>query len=643
MESISQSTLVQSSRISAHTARDFWNLKHAVWARCILGTAALAVSSALFMTFTPNVVHAAPPAHAKGNARSSRGNGEEWARGRILVMPRAGLPARALANILKEHEGKPRKVGQSDLYIVDVPEYTEEGVIARLANHPHLKFAELDEYVYPALTPSDPFFANGWHLPKIEAPLAWDDAQGANVTVAILDTGVDGTHPDLASKMVPGWNFYENNANSADAHGHGTKVAGAAAAATDNALGIAGVAGQARIMPIRIASPTGSATFSAISQGITWAADNGARVANISFLGVSSSSSARNAAQYMKNKGGLVAVSGGNTGVLESFTTTATMIPVAATDGGDNRTSWSSYGNYIMLAAPGSGIWTTTRGGGYGTASGTSFSSPITAGVIALMMSANPAMKNTDIENVLFSTATDLGASGWDQFYGHGRVNAAAAVQAAVDSAPAIDREAPVVAILDPLTGATVSDLVPVDVDATDNVGVVRAELWVNNTSVAVDTTEPFAFSWDSKGVANGAADLVVRAVDAAGNAALSNTVRVNVNNPASSDTGSMSPSPIGAIDVQSPVVQIINPVAGNVSRSVIITVNASDNSGASGIALSIYIDDKLYATGMGSTLSTNWNTRPKNIAAGKHAIKAIARDAAGNFSATTVEVTVIK
>lgn len=607
----------------------------------------LVIGFVFFSLFIPTSLTAAPPSHANdharghfngeafpGNARSSRGNGEEWAKGRILVMPRAGLPARALANILKEHEGKPRKVGQSDLYIVDLPEYTEEGVIARLANHPHLKFAELDEYVYPALTPSDPFFANGWHLPKIEAPLAWDDAQGANVTVAILDTGVDDTHPDLASKMVPGWNFYENNANSADAHGHGTKVAGAAAAATDNALGVAGVAGQARIMPIRIASPTGSATFSAISQGITWAADNGARVANISFLGVSSSSSARNAAQYMKNKGGLVAVSGGNTGALESFTTTATMIPVAATDGGDNRTSWSSYGNYIMLAAPGSGIWTTTRGGGYGTASGTSFSSPITAGVIALMMSANPAMKNTDIENVLFSTATDLGASGWDQFYGHGRVNAAAAVQAAVDSAPVIDREAPVVVILDPLTGATVSDLVPVDVDATDNVGVVRAELWVNNTSVAVDTTEPFAFSWDSKGVANGAADLVVRAFDAAGNSTVSDVVSVNVNNAI----------PPVVEDTEPPVIGIINPVAGNVSGNVTITVNASDNSGASGIGLYVYVDHNLIATGAGSTLSTSWNTRPRRITNGSsHIIRAMAVDAAGNTSETSVTVKVAK
>ncbi len=595
---------------------------------------------------TPVISSAAPPSHANehathhfsdsafpGNARSNHGSTEEWARGRILVMPRAGLPAQALANILKEHGGKGRKIGQSDLHIVDLPEYTEEGVIARLAHHPHLKFAELDHYVSPTLTPNDPYYPNGWHLPKINSPQAWDDSQGAGITIAILDSGVDSNHPDLAAKMVSGWNFYGNNSNTSDVYGHGTKVAGAAAAATDNSTGVASVAGQSKIMPIRITDTSGWATLSGIAQGLTWAADRGARVANISFLGVTSSSSARSSAQYMKNKGGLVVVSGGNTGRLESYTTTTAMIPVAATGTNDNRTSWSSYGNYISLAAPGAGIWSTTNGGGYGAVSGTSFSSPVTAGVIALMMAANPGMKNTDIENELFSTAVDLGAAGWDPYYGHGRVDAAAAVQAVIASVPVVDTESPFVSILEPLGGATVAELVPVDIEATDNVGVVRAELWVNNTSVAVDTSVPFAFTWDSKGTENGAASLIVRAFDAAGNAAVSDTVEVNVDNPVI----------IVPIDTEPPVVQIINPVAGNVAGHVTITVNASDNSDTSGIVLSIYADGKRLATGTGSTLSTNWNTRPKRIRAGSHTIQAVAEDAAGNTASTSVNVNLIK
>lgn len=179
--------------------------------------------------------------------------------------------------------------------------------------------------------------------------------------------------------------------------------------------------------------------------------------------------------------------------------------------------------------------------------------------------------------------------------------------------------------------GATVQDLVPIDIQAIDNVGVARAELWVNNTSVAVDSSAPFAFTWDSKGAQNGTASLTVRAYDAANNMAAS-SIEVNVNNPVQ--------PPVA--DTQPPVVQIINPVAGNVSGNVAISVNASDNSSASGISLWIYIDGSLKASGTGSTMSTNWNIR-KNVKIGTHTIQAVARDAAGNTSSTAVNVNVVK
>lgn len=644
MESIHQQLPVldsDTSRISANHMRP----KHFCQLRRLFYSAMLA---GLIGTIglTPNLSNAAPPVHANEraknhftgetlpeHARSKRNEHEQWAKGRILVMPRAGLPAKAFAKIIKKQGGKIRKVGQSDLYIIDLPEYTEESVIARLAHHPHLKFVELDHYVSPSQTPNDPYYPNGWHLPKINSPLAWENSEGAGVTIAILDSGVDSNHPDLSAKMVPGWNFYDNNSNTSDVYGHGTKVAGAAAAITNNGTGVAGVAGQSKIMPIRITDTSGWGTWSAIAKGLTWAADQGARVANISFLGVTSSSSARTSAQYMKDKGGLVVVSGGNTGKLESYTKTTAMIPVAATDANDNRSSWSSYGDYIALAAPGVGIWSTTNGGGYGSVSGTSFSSPVTAGVIALMMAANSKMKNTDIEQTLFTTAKDIGTSGWDPYSGHGRVDAAAAVQAVVATAPVVDTEAPQVAIIAPLSDATVSGLVPVDIEATDNVGVVRAELWVNNTSVAVDTSEPFAFTWDSNGAANGKATLVVYAFDAAGNTAVSNIVDVNVDN-----------SPVTVIgDTEPPVVEIVNPVAGNVSGNVTITANASDNASAAEITQSIYLNGKLLASGSGSTLSTNWNTRPRSVSAGSHTIQVVAKDKAGNTTTSSVNVNVVK
>lgn len=153
----------------------------------------------------------------------------------------------------------------------------------------------------------------------------------------------------------------------------------------------------------------------------------------------------------MKNKGGLVIISDGNTGIQESYALTATMIPASATDGNDVRTSWSSFGSYIALAAPGAGIWTTARGGGYGGFRDFVFQS-VTAGIVALMMSAKAALPNTEIESLLYSTAVDLGAAGRDPYYGYGHVDAARAMQAALAATSNADMQAPEASITAPLT-----------------------------------------------------------------------------------------------------------------------------------------------------------------------------------------------
>src|SRR6185369_1486867 len=147
-------------------------------------------------------------------------------------------------------------------------------------------------------------------------------------------------------------------------------------------------------------------------------------------------------------------------------------------------------------------------GGGYSTAWGTSFSSPIVAATVALMMSANPKLSSTQIESLLYSTATDLGAPGRDIYYGYGRVNAAAAVQAALGATTTVDTQPPTASISAPGSSVTVSGLVPVSVSANDNVGVTKVELRVNGWAVATDTMAPYGFSWDSTTVANGMATL---------------------------------------------------------------------------------------------------------------------------------------
>jgi len=215
----------------------------------------------------------------------------QYVRGRVLVMARAGLPQAALASIVGAHGGKARAIGESGLHIVDLPAQASETAVAQLlARNPNLKFAELDRPVQHAMAVNDPYIGSEWHTTKMNVPTAWDVTQGSGVVIAIIDTGVDGTHPDLSSRMVPGWNFYDNNSNTADVQGHGTATAGTAAATLNNGTGVAGIAGQARIMPLRISDTSGTGYFSAIAQAITHAADNGARVASISYANLLQSS-----------------------------------------------------------------------------------------------------------------------------------------------------------------------------------------------------------------------------------------------------------------------------------------------------------------------------------------------------------------
>jgi len=556
---------------------------------------------------------------------------EDYAQGRIIVEPRAGLTVTEMGKILKANgAGKARKLGQSNIHVIEVAHGSEKAIAAKLKNNPHFKFAELDQRVAVSATANDPMLGSEWHINKIGANTAWDNTQGGGVTIAILDSGMDSAHPDLAGNTVAGYNAYDNNTNTTDVCGHGTKAAGSAAATINNTAGVAGVAGQAKIMPVRIAyNNSGScyAYFSTMASGVTWAADHGARVVNISYANVPTSSAVQSAANYLKGKGGLLFVSAGNYNRDEGFTPTDTMIPVSATDSADNRASFSSYGAFVALSAPGVGIYTTVQGGGYGAVNGTSFASPVAAAVAALVMSANPSLSADQVKNILFSTAVDLGTAGRDIYFGYGRVNAAAAV-AAAKAAPAPDTTAPTVAIANPLAGSTVSGLVSVGVNAADNVGVARVDLKVNGTVVASDIAGPYAFSWDSSSVANGMNNLVAIAYDAAGNVATSSTVSVNVSNAA----------PAVVADTTAPVVAITNPTSGAVSGTVNVTVNASDNSGAAGINMSVYIDGQLKASGAGSSLSYSWNTR--KLASGTHTVQAVAKDAAGNTSTTSVQVT---
>lgn len=488
-----------------------------------------------------------------------------WVKGRLLITPRAGLSLEELRKAVAPYGVRPKHhLKELDLHICELPDGVDEKEIKRLLKQDHrLKNVELDMIVTLDQTITDPSFNRSWALPKIEAPTAWDISAGDGIIVAVLDTGVDGTHPDLAANMVPGWNMFDNNDNTADVHDHGTWVAGTIAAAANNGMGSAGVAWSAEIMPVRIAAPDATAFFSTIANGIRWAADHGAKVVNVSYSGVAGSSTIRSAAQYLRNKGGVLVVSAGNSGSRLNHSPSDVILVASATNSNDQRPNWSSYGSYVDIASPGESIFTTSKGGGYNFVSGTSFSSPIVAATAALMFSANHELTPADLDQLILSTTTDLGEPGFDDFYGAGRVDAAAAVFAA-NAMISVDDQAPSVAIISP-SGGEVTGVVPVDIEAADNVGVVRAELWVNGKKTVTDALAPFAFAWDSSNLASGDYTLTIRAFDAAGNQGVSQGVLVTVDNSS-------------VIDDEAPIISISAPTRGEVSGTVAVNVSATDN-----------------------------------------------------------------
>ncbi|MEM2696000.1 MAG: Ig-like domain-containing protein, partial [Thermoproteota archaeon] len=288
----------------------------------------------------------------------------------------------------------------------------------------------------------------------------------------------------------------------------------------------------------------------------------------------------------------------------------------------DTLASFSSYGPYVDLSAPGVSIYTTIRGGGYGSVSGTSFSAPIVAGVAALIFSVNPSLTPADVERILESTAVDLGDSGYDVYYGWGRVNAYEALKAAAGAAPPPpDATPPMVEITYPRSGDIVSGAVVVSVSASDDRGVARVELFKNGVLFAVDSEEPYEFYWDTTTEPDGAYTLVVRAYDAAGNVGESNAVSVNV---------------VNFRDVKPPAVSIVKPLDGStISRTIDVVASAWDESGVSRVEF--YVDGKLAATVSAEPYVYRWNTR--SVRDGWHTITAKAYDKYGNAAEATVKV----
>ncbi len=571
----------------------------------IITLAALVVLS----VFVSSAAHGDPPAG--------------FAKGRVLVKFYSGTTiAKSTSAMRAIHATASRRLGRLPVEMLLLPKgASERSAVNRLRELPQVEYAELDARVKIAADPNDPSYPSQWHLPNISAPQAWAVTVGnPNLIVAVLDTGCDPSHPDLTANYVPGWNFYDGNSNSTDVHGHGTMVAGCVGARGNNATGVASVSFVGKIMPCRVTDATGYALYSTIASAIQWAADQGARIANISIEGTAGSSTVQTAAQYMWNKGGLTVCAAGNDGADPGYAPGPYTINVSATNSANTKSSWSSYGSYITVSAPGEGILTTTMGGGYGGGSGTSYSAPVTCGALALTWAANPYLTNSQLVGILKSTATDLGTAGFDTYYGYGKVNVGAAVQAALSTA--VDTTAPTASITSPSGGASVADTVSVSVTATDSMGVTNVQLFVDGSLYASDSSSPYSFSWNTGSFSNGTHTLMAKAFDAAGNIGASASVSVTVNNVAP------------PADTTAPTVTITSPANGTkVGNTLSVSVAATDNVGV--VTVVLYADGKQVGTSTSAGPTFKVNTR--KWGAGTHTLQAVASDAAGNTGSSAV------
>jgi subtilisin family serine protease len=326
--------------------------------------------------------------------------------------------------------------------------------LAALRADPAVVYAEPDAVAHLITTPNDPLYPQQWGLAQIGAPTAWSTTTGsASVAIAVIDSGIDATHPDLAGQLwtnpgeiagngldddndgyvddMHGWNILNNNADLSDTSGHGTEVAGIAAAASNNGAGVAGVSWACKLMVVKVAQPSGVANYSDIAAGVAYAALKGARVINLSLGGASDSITLR-AAVTAAAATAVVVGGAGNSNSNAPFYPAAypEALAVAGTTNTDTKVADSNFGAWVDVAAPGEAITTTFSGGTYGSSSGTSLAAPFAAGLAGLLFSQHPDWSAAQVRAQIVHTAHNIDAQnpGYAGQLGSGRIDAASAV-----------------------------------------------------------------------------------------------------------------------------------------------------------------------------------------------------------------------
>jgi thermitase len=331
-------------------------------------------------------------------------------------------------------------------------------VLAALQNGPGIIFAEPNYLVSADSLADDPEFPRQDNLSAVQAPQTWAVLPSMQeVLVAVIDSGVDVNHPDLVDQIWQnagevgldangndkrangvdddrngyvddwqGWNLISANNNVIDTLGHGTHLAGIIGAAVDNSIGVAGVAPNARLLPVKALDDSGVGAYSRVAEGITYATDMGARIINLGFSGISFSEMLQSAIDYAVTRGVLVVAASGNNGLTTPNYPAgyAGVLAVTAVDNDGYWTGFPASGEHVSLAAPGRDVYSTSPGGFYRALSGTSQAAAHVAGIAALL-AGQPQLNDVSIlRNALLNSARDLGDPGRDHYFGFGMVQA---------------------------------------------------------------------------------------------------------------------------------------------------------------------------------------------------------------------------
>jgi thermitase len=353
-----------------------------------------------------------------------------YVKGEVIVKFKDGVSKSQKGNELK-------KLGATEVSDVDGVESgfkvlkvgNVEAAAKALSKNPNVEYAEPNYNFSATWTPNDTYYQGYQYGPQnTYTNSAWDYTRGSSgQEIAVLDTGVDYNHPDLDGKTIRGYDFVDNDYYPMDLNGHGTHVAGTAAAETNNGTGVAGMAPNTKILAVRVLDANGSGSLADIADGIRYAADAGAEVINLSLGCDCNTTTLKNAVDYAWNKGSVVIAAAGNDGVSTTFepASYANVIAVGAVDSRDRKASFSNYGSWVDVTAPGVDIASTVPNNGYSYMSGTSMASPHVAGLAGLL--ASQGRNNVQIRAAIEQTADPI--SGTGTYFEHGRINSYDAVR----------------------------------------------------------------------------------------------------------------------------------------------------------------------------------------------------------------------